>query len=427
MRKTLALLLLFLAVLLGSEILRGTIDILLLRRLPTSSASSHFPIARGAIHVHSRYSDGSGTIDEIMQAAQACSLDFVILTDHNNIGARLDHLEKFYGRTLLLIGEEISTTAGHVLSIGAACSHTAPVIDDIPLLIKNIHADSGLSFIAHADHPRMRWKSAGLAGARGIEIINADSEWRNDPPLEVLDALVAELVGLPGMHYLIDLPTDNLRRWDEELRSRRLIGIGAVDAHARIKLGGDKFWAFPSYQEMFALLNTFVVLKKPLSRDVSTARRQIIEALAEGRSFFAFNSLGYADGFEFNGEGNDGVKLPQDTLFVDAQTVSSLRVKVPATKKFVVQLYRNGLATEASHAAASRFQLNAPGVYRVIVYQERLQWPWFSTRRVPWIFSNPIFAVPRNGPNLKYDTSVWQQTDLSQKSWKRFSFIEREK
>ena len=39
----------------------------------------------GIIHVHSTFSDGSGTPAEIMEAANRANIDFVILTDHNNL------------------------------------------------------------------------------------------------------------------------------------------------------------------------------------------------------------------------------------------------------------------------------------------------------------------------------------------------------
>jgi nitrogenase molybdenum-iron protein alpha/beta subunit len=35
---------------------------------------------KGAIHVHSTYSDGTGTVEEIMQAANEAGLDFVVIT-----------------------------------------------------------------------------------------------------------------------------------------------------------------------------------------------------------------------------------------------------------------------------------------------------------------------------------------------------------
>lgn len=323
-----------------------------------------------------------------MQAAQRCSLDFVIITDHNNTGARQEDVEKFWGQTLLIVGEEISTQAGHMLSIGARHSHYAPELSDIPRLMEAIRADSGLSFIAHPDHPRMRWKREDLSGADGMEIVNADVEWRNDSPREVVDALLAELVGLPGMHYLLDTPAENLRRWDEQLRNRRVVGIGSGDAHARIKLGGERYIGFPSYRDMFELLNTFVVLRDSFSSEPKLARRQIIDGLQAGRVYFALQSLGDATGFEFYGEAGSKTILPQDTLFLD--TAPALHVRVPANDYFVVQLYRDGVAIESTAIRESRFDVRETGVYRVIVFQERLQSPWLSRRRVPWIFSNPI-------------------------------------
>ena len=393
MQKTVRFLLLFLAILFVLEIARGTIDIFLLRPWPSESIPLKFPIARGAIHVHSKYSDGSGSVSEIMEAAQRCSLDFVILTDHNNIRARLDSVEKFWGRTLLIAGEEISTNAGHVLSIGAQRSHYAPELNDLSRLIQEIHSDSGFAFIAHPDHPRLRWKSPGFFGADGMEIINADSEWRNDSPREVVDALIAELIGLPGMNYLLNTPAKNMQRWDEELRNRRMVGIGSVDAHARIKLGGERYIGFPSYQQMFGLLNTFVILDEKLSLEQQIARGQMVDALKRGRVFFALQSLGDATGFEFYGEYDGEIALPQDTLFCEGDSTGALRVIVPTNENLAVHLYRNGSAAKIAHSSDSRFAIRESGIYRIVVFQERIQFPWFSRRLVPWIFSNPIFVV----------------------------------
>ncbi len=45
---------------------------------------------RGALHVHSRYSDGSGPVDEIVAAAQAAGLDLLLIADHNTLAARTE-------------------------------------------------------------------------------------------------------------------------------------------------------------------------------------------------------------------------------------------------------------------------------------------------------------------------------------------------
>ena len=59
--------------------------------------SSALPVpVRGAIHVHTRRSDGTGTVDEVAGAAARAGLNFVILTDHAR--ARGPHISQ--GRTV---------------------------------------------------------------------------------------------------------------------------------------------------------------------------------------------------------------------------------------------------------------------------------------------------------------------------------------
>ncbi len=77
------------------------------------------------LHMHTRYSDGSGTHAEIAKAALRCGLDAVIVTDHN---VYVEGPEGYYSdgerRVLLLVGEEIHDPArtpqkSHLLVFGA--------------------------------------------------------------------------------------------------------------------------------------------------------------------------------------------------------------------------------------------------------------------------------------------------------------------
>jgi predicted metal-dependent phosphoesterase TrpH len=64
------------------------------------------------LHMHTTYSDGSGSHADLAQAALRCGLDAIIVTDHNiwvNGPEDYYHLE---GRDLLLmVGEEIHDPA----------------------------------------------------------------------------------------------------------------------------------------------------------------------------------------------------------------------------------------------------------------------------------------------------------------------------
>ena len=72
----------------------------------------------GTIHLHSVYSDGSGTVDEILAAAEGIGLDFLVLTDHNSLDARAAGYEGWHGSVLLIVGDEVSSRNGHCLALG---------------------------------------------------------------------------------------------------------------------------------------------------------------------------------------------------------------------------------------------------------------------------------------------------------------------
>ena len=67
------------------------------------------------VHLHSLYSDGTGTVPEIARAARASGVDVVLLTDHDTLEARRRGEE---GRRLFLTataaadGRRVATAKG---------------------------------------------------------------------------------------------------------------------------------------------------------------------------------------------------------------------------------------------------------------------------------------------------------------------------
>ena len=70
----------------------------------------------GIVHVHTTLSDGGGTPEEVIRAARAAGLRFLVLTDHNNLDAK--PFEGYRDGVLVIVGTELSTTAGHILGLG---------------------------------------------------------------------------------------------------------------------------------------------------------------------------------------------------------------------------------------------------------------------------------------------------------------------
>ena len=71
------------------------------------------------LHLHSLYSDGTGTVREIARAARRARADVVLLTDHDTLEAKRRGEEGWYGDVLVLVGEEVSPRRrNHYLAFG---------------------------------------------------------------------------------------------------------------------------------------------------------------------------------------------------------------------------------------------------------------------------------------------------------------------
>jgi predicted metal-dependent phosphoesterase TrpH len=144
------------------------------------------------LHMHTRFSDGTLTHQQIAQAALKAGLDAVIVTDHN---VWVNGLEKYYqdgDRTvLMLVGEEIHDQArdpqkNHLLVLGAGreLAHLAP---DPQRLLDSVRKAGGWAFLAHPVDPAapavgegdISWVDWDLHGIAGIELWNAFSEFKS--------------------------------------------------------------------------------------------------------------------------------------------------------------------------------------------------------------------------------------------------------
>ena len=90
------------------------------RDVPPAADGLAVPV-RGAMHIHTDRSDGTGTVAEVAAAAARAGLQFVILTDHGD-GTR-EPLQPAYHDTVLVIDAvELSTDEGHAVVLGLPVS-----------------------------------------------------------------------------------------------------------------------------------------------------------------------------------------------------------------------------------------------------------------------------------------------------------------
>jgi predicted metal-dependent phosphoesterase TrpH len=73
---------------------------------------------RGDGHLHTVHSDGRRTPEELVAAARAAGLDFIVTTEHNTSSAHGAFAALAGDDLLVLCGEEVTTRNGHFLALG---------------------------------------------------------------------------------------------------------------------------------------------------------------------------------------------------------------------------------------------------------------------------------------------------------------------
>ncbi len=113
------------------------------------------------LHMHTRYSDGTGTHKDIAEAAIDAGVDVVIVTDHNVLVNGVEGYYRFArSRVLLLVGQEVHDQdrvpqKNHLLVFNAN-RELAGLADDPQALINGVEEAGGLSFIAHPKDPEAK-------------------------------------------------------------------------------------------------------------------------------------------------------------------------------------------------------------------------------------------------------------------------------
>ena len=105
--------------------------------------------SKADLHVHSNHSDGLAKIPEILEyTANNTDLKVIAITDHNTIQGALfaKELEDIYG-VEVIVGEEMSTTHGHI--IGLFLTEEIPARLTPVETLRRIHEQGGIAIIPH--------------------------------------------------------------------------------------------------------------------------------------------------------------------------------------------------------------------------------------------------------------------------------------
>ncbi len=338
-------------------------------------------VYKGALHIHSSYSDGSGSIDEIASAAKKAGLDFIIIHDHNCLKGLEEGQEGFYKGVAVIFGEEISPDDGdHYLAfdIKTPISHETKPEE----FIAEVKQQGGFGFIAHPDespqrknsYKPLRWSNWDIKGFDGLEIWNHLSDWVDvySPATAVRDYFLRDRV--------IKGPSADVLQWWDRLNTENeeiVPSVGGVDAHAlKFRYYGLDFMIFP-YEYTFKTVTNHIILEKELSKDFEEAKNQIHEALKSGKNFIA-NCVWN------KGKLNIPFWIEDNDLRVycgsNADISQDAKIIVKLPQKGLINILCNGKLIYSSEDKEAVLKVKDSGKYRAEVYY----------KGKPWIFTNPV-------------------------------------
>jgi hypothetical protein len=351
----------------------------------------------GGYHIHTDRSDGTGSVEEVAAAAARAGLVFIVLTDHGD-GTREPDPPAYVNGVLVIDAVEINTSAGHVVALGLAGAAPYPLAGHPRDVIEDIRRLGGSAVIAHPDSPNpgLRWRGQNT-GADGVEWLNVDSEWRDDPPLRLIATAARSLLRAPeAIASLFTRPVASLNRLDAAARQRPTFTMAALDAHANIGWRDTEeprqrsVVARPTYEAMFRTVGQAAVLEQPLAGDADRDAEAVISALRRGRSFSIIRALATPATLRFNASRGGVQYATMGDRAIGGAAPTVFRAEVPQAPGAQLSLIVNGRPAARGQGRLEFDTLGEFGVYRIEVA--------FPGTTAPWIVSNPIVFSPPDPP-----------------------------
>lgn len=346
----------------------------------------------GNLHMHTPYSDGEGDHRRIAQAALRAGLDFVVVTDHNILvrGVEGFHGNDADGYVLMMVGEEIhdqtrQPQVNHMLVYAAEREMSQHAFDP-QVLIDEINAAGGMSFLAHPSDQSIEWVGETaipwvdwhVQRFTGLEIWNYMSSAKSlmPTPLKTLQ------MGFRPDDYMTAPSQKTLELWDSLIASgRRVVGIGNADAHGiTYRVGPISHIVYP-YDFLFNCVNTHVLLTGPLTGDYERDRGAIYRALRAGHAFISYDLIGESRGFRYSAHGQTATIMGGT---IRLGTGVTLQAKVPE-RCHLRMIHQGKVVAEVTDRENLTYTANVGGAYRVEA------WKVYKGVERAWILSNPIY------------------------------------
>lgn len=338
------------------------------------------------VHVHSFLGGhSSGTFQEIMSAAKANDLQFVIMTEHTEkeFDTAAMTLSGMKAGVLFVNGNEVSADNGDRSLVIPGVAR--PSRNEIEFARSRSQLEPAPIRIVAYPQEFKAWNGS----FEGVEVFNVYTNAREINPVIAFFDVLWSRRSYPELVFALYYrrPNENLKLWDEQLARSRATATAGNDAHSNIGLSlrdnsGKTLLGIQldPYEVSFRLVRMHVLIdrNKPLNEP------NLLEALRAGHCFIGFDFLGDTSGFSFTGESAGKQKIQGDDIALSSDT--RLKVRTPVSSQ--VKLFKDGNAISDETGVTSKdFPVTERGVYRVEVYLPQLG---KLAADKPWIISNSI-------------------------------------
>lgn len=324
------------------------------------SQTNGFNEYKGVMHVHSFLGGHStGTFNEIISAAQADQLQFVIMTEHKekDFDTAAMTLKGLHAGVLFINGNEVSAENGD----------------------RTLVLPAETSIVAYPEE----FKNWDAARINGVEVYNVFTNARRANPVVAFFDVMWSQRSYPDLIFALyfQRPDESLKKWDQALARARLTATGGNDAHANIgvSLRDSSGKTLLGIQlDPYAVSFRFVRLHVLIEQNKPLDENSLMEAIRAGHCFIGFDFLGDTSGFVFEAQ----QKIQGDEIPLTPET--HLRVQSPVPSRVVI--FKDGaVVLDESGITTKELTVSERGIYRSEIYLPQLG-------NLPWIISNPIYV-----------------------------------
>jgi len=337
---------------------------------------------RGAAHIHTLFShDGHGTPEEVIKIAKEIGLDFIVISDHNLMGAWDLSRERAGTKPLLVVGNELSTDAGHLLAYNLN-SRSDAFPDEHRLAIKKVREDGGIAVIAHPTRRKTPWRDFAVKGIDGIEIMNFEDSIFSASRLKILSILPQGFINQRGAFASIsEYPAEGIRLWDELNRKQKTVGFAGTDAH------GPLIFGFPAYRHLLGTVGIHIVARK--TPEMPFIKKLLEESFRNGNFYVSIDGIAISRHIDFRlvRRDNTSLLMGNETDFILPGDNLVFTASLPEGS--VTKLVKDGVAIKTFTGDKFTYPLSEPGAYRIEVIIPKEHNPYRKDKT--WIITNHIY------------------------------------